>query len=149
GSTSVFDTISAVGSHKIDYWGVGPRAGLDSAWHFSKCFSVIGEVAATALWGRFDSKSLATQTNLTTNVTTVTSQTNLKTEWHSIKPVLEFFLGIRWEDWWCCDGYYTSLDIGWEAQWWGGQNQFVFSHTETRWGDLGLQGLTVRIRFQF
>lgn len=149
GSTTTFDTILATGNHKIDYWGIGPRAGLDSAWHFNKCFSVIGEVSATALWGRFNNSSLATRTDTVQDITTVIPQTNLKTEWHSMKPVMEFLLGFRWEDWWCCDEYYISLDLGWEVQWWGGQNQFVFSHTETRWGDLGMQGLTIKARFQF
>lgn len=141
--------LSALGKHRIDWWGIGPRAGLESAWHFTKCFSILGEVAATALWGKFESKSFITQTDLTNEVTTLIPQGSFKTEWHTVKPVLEFLLGIRWEDWWCCDQFYTSLDVGWEVQWWSGQNQFAYYLTETRWGDLGLQGLTIRTRFQF
>ncbi len=153
GSTSLFDPITGSADLKNDYWGIGPRAGLDSAWHFSRCFSVVGEAAITALWGRFDSRAKATQTVFTEGdvegVTTTIPAGSFKTELHSVKPVMEFFLGFRWEDWWCCDEYYTGFDIGWEVQWWGGQNQFAYFPTETRWGDLGFHGLTVRARFQF
>jgi hypothetical protein len=147
------DTNTSSGNHKSDFGGVGPRAGLNTTWHFSRCFSVLGEVAASAIWGKFDSKSVVVASIVggTSSVTTLQAlpTANLETSFHSVKPVMEFLLGVRWEDWWCCDEYYTSLDLGWEVQWWGGQNQFVFSHTETRWGDLGLQGLTLRARFQF
>lgn len=141
--------VTSLGKHRIDWWGIGPRAGLDSAWHFTNCFSVLGEVAATALWGKFESKSFITETNLSFEETTINPQGCLKTEWHTVKPVLEFLLGLRYETWWCCDRFYTALDIGWEVQWWQGQNQFVNYLTETRWGDLSFQGLTVRTRFQF
>lgn len=149
GSTANIETIFADGKHSQDYWGIGPRAGLDTAWHFNKCFSIVGEVAATALWGKFSSKSDAIQTNDQNDLVVFTPNTNIKTNFHSVKPVLEFFLGLRWEDWWCCDEYYGAIDLGWEVQWWGGQNQIVSGVTETRWGDLGLQGLTLRFRFQF
>lgn len=43
-----------VSENKIDMWGVGLLAGLDTAWHFSKSFSLVGEVAASALWEGFE-----------------------------------------------------------------------------------------------
>lgn len=148
-NVSVPESYSFLGKNKIKWWGIGARAGLDSAWHFTKCFSILGEVAATALWGQFESKSFITQTNTTTGDVVIIPHGCLKSEWHSVKPVLEFFLGFRLEGWSSCDRCYAGFDVGWETQWWSSQNQFIYYLTETRWGDLGFEGLTVRARFQF
>ncbi len=131
-------------SYKIDWAAIGIRSGLDTSWNFSKCFSLYGNVAGSILWGTFDS----TKKDLLRSPSTVPSyyvENDIKTN----KPVFEAALGIRFEDWYCCDNYYLSLELGWEMQWWRGQNQYFAPRTETRLGDLGMQGLTIQARFQF
>lgn len=147
GSGNTLQNITAMGSFELDYWGVGIRAGLDSSWHFSPCFSLVAEVAASALWERFCSDAKSVFENQTTSLFSV--PINTQDTFHTINPVLELYLGFRWENWFCCDEWHWSIELGWEQQWWANQNQFYYGITETRMGDLSFQGLTLKLRFDF
>jgi hypothetical protein len=127
----------------LDYWGVGILTGLDTAWHFTKSFSFIGEMALSALWEGFEAK------RRDFILPTLPKAPFFKDCFHTIKPVVELFLGLRWEMWYCCDAYHMSLEAGWEEQWWAGQNQFIQALVETHLGDLSLQGFTFKARFDF
>ncbi len=137
----------ATGEDRLDYWGVGIRGGLDTSWHFDNCFSLVGELAVAALWERFDIDRKVIFHNIPANVFSVPIY--LDNSFHTIKPVVELFLGLRYEDWFCCDTYHLSLEAGWEQQWWSDQNQFFQIGVETRQGDLYMQGLTIKLRFDF
>lgn len=135
----------------MSYWGVGLRAGLDSAWHFSRCFSLVGEAAASALWQYTDSCVTGSQPVQSTAVTGF-AVSSLKGPYYNVRGVLELFFGLRWEDWFCCDEYHWSAEAGWEFQWWPEVNQFFYGNSnviEATGGDLGLQGFTLKFRFDF
>lgn len=148
-STSRADNSVFGGRHKIDTWAIGPRAGLDSMWQLSPCFGILGEVALSALWQRFEVDAFSV------NTTDVEATTNINTcnNFHTLSSVVEFFLGLRYQDWFCCSSFRIAIDAGWETQIWEDQNQFLtagqFSGVNARLGNLSLQGLTVRCRFDF
>ncbi len=131
----------------MDYWGIGIRAGLDSAWHFTKSFSFVGQAAITALWESFEVSRHDLQQRNNTN--SFFTDLHYKDSFHTIKPVLELYLALRWETWYCCDSYHFSAEAGWEEQFWGDQNQFSQIIVGTRLGDLILQGFTFKLRFDF
>lgn len=133
-------------TNKMDNWGIGLRTGLDSAWHFTKSFSLVGEAAITALWEQFEVSRSDFVQNLAANTYQV--YFNFKNNLHTIKPIVEVYLGLRWESWFSCDAYHVSVEAGWEEQFWSDQNQFA-SAEESKLGDLSLQGLTVKARFDF
>ncbi len=150
GLSATSSTVQAAvgqGEYTLDSWGIGIRSGLDTAWHFTPCWSIFGEFSATALWEYFDSAASVVIQNQATQLFTVPLHADDR--FHSIKPVLEGYIGFRWEDWFCCDEYHWSIELGWEIQWWGDQNQFLNTTIETRSGNLGLQGLTLKTRFDF
>lgn len=132
---------------RLKYWGVGARAGLDTCWDLTQRFSFLGEVAVTALWERFNNRGRSSFTF--PEAGQERTLFNISNTFHTIKPILELFLGIRWETWFCCDAFHFNFDAGWELQWWGNQNQFFDFFAETKEGDLALQGLTARFRFDF
>jgi len=134
--------------NSLDYWGIGICAGLDTAWHLNRCSSVVAEVATCAMWERFTVDAKATRTS-STNAAPNVAVLNVEKSFHTIKPVLELFLGARWETWFCCDNFHFSIEGGWEQQWWGDQNQFFDSATQSRLGDLVLQGFTMKLRLDF
>ena len=39
--------------NEIKNWGLGVRAGMDTSWHFTRAFSIIGDLAFTGLWEQF------------------------------------------------------------------------------------------------
>lgn len=136
-------------SQDQDYWGVGIRTGFNTAWHFSRCFSIVGNVALSALWSQFETTR---KDQFYSSVdTTVPSLISFWTEnsFHTVKPVLELFLGLRWDTWFCDEDFHFSADIGWEEQMWWNQNQFYRVYEEGAHGDLGFQGLTIHFRFDF
>lgn len=133
------------------FWGFGIRAGLDAAWHFSRSFSLIGEVALSGLYGQFEVSRLNTTFDNTTQtfIDGITSPFAVTNNFHTIKPVVEWFIGLRWETYTCDNEYHFSLEAGWEEQFWGQQNQMLNLLVEGQNGDLGFQGLTFKARFDF
>ncbi len=150
-SRGIFESILSVGETKdcLDYWGVGILAGLDSAWHLTRSLSFLGEVAVSALWERFKVDSKSSNAPIVVGMREPFTFLNVENNFFTIKPILELYLGLRWETWFCCDSYHFSFEGGWEIQWWADQNQFFSTIHESRLGDLYLQGVTLKIRLDF
>lgn len=140
-------------SQRQKFWGIGIRAGLDTAWHFSRSFSLVGEVALSGLYGQFEDNRFGTSFNTTTGTFFVSPTTlgtiNTDNNFHTIKPVIEWMLGLRWEMYTCDNEYHFAFEAGWEEQYWADQNQFFSFRSEGEGGDLNFQGLTVKVRFDF
>lgn len=136
-------------------WGLGVRGGIDTSWHFCRDLSLIGELAVTGLWEHFKvtrkDETFSFLGNATSGPTgTLTNLFNTEYTYYTLKPILEWMLGFRWEMWTCCDEFHFALDAGWEAQHWFSQNKFIRNiGSDTANGDLVIQGLTVRARFDF
>ena len=144
-------TIPSIGEdqNKLDYWGVGIRAGFDTTWHLTRCYSILGNVAVAGLWERFDVDRILRNYPVDPAAAAPQTLQDLENKIDTIKPVLELFIGARWETWFCCDRYHVAADAGWEIQWWSNQNQFFTPVLESKLGDLYFQGLTARIRLDF
>ena len=128
-----------------EYWGFGPRAGFDTAWHFYKKWAIYGDFAISALWGQFGVE----RTDRFVDNDIPFYMINTENDPHSIKSVMEWELGIRFETWFSFNHYYLSMQVGWEQQIWLDQNQFFHVLEESAHGDLTFQGLTAKIRFEF
>ncbi|MCB1117245.1 MAG: hypothetical protein KDK50_01545 [Chlamydiia bacterium] len=132
----------------FDYWGIGIRTGMDTAWHFTKCWSIYGNFALSALWSGFDIDRKDETFNNTNGVTT--QNVNTENDFKTVLPVLEIALGLRWEMWFSNDDYHFGIDAGWEEQvWWGMNRYIVLSQPQRDNGDLTFQGLTLKFRFDF
>ncbi|NGX39128.1 MAG: hypothetical protein KR126chlam1_00449 [Chlamydiae bacterium] len=130
-------------TNEMDYWGVGLRAGLDTSWHWSRCISVFGDIAVSALWQGYDVDTKVVAEPPRTVAIDFTSNC------HVVNPVVELLLGLRWETWFCCELYHFSAEGGWEIQWWNDQNRFSNFYPGDLLGDLFLQGLTLKFRLDF
>lgn len=136
-------------NNKFSAWGIGPRVGLDTAWHFARLFSLVGDVAFTGLFEHFNAKRFDYNQLFATGGG-AESFVHVKNKFFTFAPVLEWFLGLRAEYWTECASYHFALDAGWESQIWFFQNQFIRTYsTESTSGTLGLNGLTVHARFDF
>jgi hypothetical protein len=130
------------------FWGVGVRTGLDASWFFDKNWSLFGSTSLAALWGRFDVTRQDFSTTTPTQVIHKTCDTH--SDFHTIKPVAEFQLGLRYDYWFSDDDYHFGVQVAWEEQLWFNQNQFFqLSNPWGSHGDLGLQGITLDLRFDF
>ncbi len=136
-------------SNNQKYWAVGLRSGMNTAWHFTKEWSIFGDMALSALWANFK----VTRTDETgPNPEVETSEVavfSTKSTVNTVKPVLEMALGLRWETWFSDNDYHFMIQAGWEEQIWFSMNQQLHLNEQAAHGDLGLQGLTIKVRFDF
>lgn len=140
------DTFSYHNTSKFSFWGAGIRTGFTSDWHLSPSWSFYGNLALSALWStwnihRNDSYTIASESK----IEPVRETNSINT----LVPVLELALGIRKEAWVYEDRLHIALQAGWEEQIWWGQNNLPLNLGIARGGNLYLQGLTARIRFDF
>ena len=146
----------ATSTSSNEFWGIGASGGLNTTWNFatvdSHNFKFFGDFAGAMLYGHFNVKHQETApfggfrpTNLSRNL---------------LVPMLQAMFGISWDTGLDCDRYHLGLRVGYEFQYWFRQNQMLIDETFPTatgtlvnyfrsTGALGLQGLTVDLRFDF
>lgn len=140
--------------HMQRYWGIGTRMGLDTSWMITKCFSIFGEMSASTMFGYFkDTRTdVSNVVNSDTDAVILENNTtvNVAGRRHQVNAVLETQIGLRYDYMWCDDEYRFRLQAGWESQLWFNQNHFLLNDLANQQGaDLGFEGLTVQVRFDF
>lgn len=139
--------------NQISYWGVGIRPGLSSSWLLTQHFSIFSESYVSAMWSYFQSsrKDNASQTTTDSNYFNFNNLTitDAKQTFHTITPVLELQIGLRWETMCSNDDYRIRFQAGWEEQLWFNQNQFININGYNPYGNLSFQGVTAEIRIDF
>ncbi len=130
---------------KSSFMGVGIRSGCNTGWHIASTWSLFGDIAISALWGQFQNYRTDTSNFLDTTTTAV----SVSHQTHTASPVLELALGIRKDQWFYNNRFHFAAQAGWEEQIWWDQNQFIWDQVLSPGGNLVLQGLTVRLRFDF
>jgi hypothetical protein len=127
------------------FWGIGIRGGIDMAWHLASNWSIYGDAAVSALWGRFNGTRKDRSAEIGDDFLTVF---DTHTSYHTIIPVLELGVGLRKEEWFCNDRFHIAIQAGWEEQVWFDLNQFQLGYFLAK-GNLVMQGLTAKFRFDF
>jgi len=139
------DTFNYLRKLKSSFLGMGIRTGCDMGWHIAGTWSLFGNVAISALWGQFKSKRNDTAELPDETLTPISASAHI----HTAAPVLELALGIRKDQWFLNNRFHVGVQAGWEEQIWLNQNQLLGDKGITSSGNLVLQGLTVRLRFDF
>jgi hypothetical protein len=133
-----------------DYSGGGIRVGFNGGWHFNRQWSFFSGISASVLYGEFDtSENLSTQNNSMTS--------SLSGDFRAARPNLEIALGLQWETYFCKDRCRLTLGLGYEFVEWFLMNEFprefapgfLNGAAGRLHGDLGLQGGTLKGRFEF
>lgn len=152
-------------SMKNKWWGVGPRAGLNSRWGFGWGFSLYGNAAISLLYGKFNVTHTETATGTLTSalgdVTPFADENilNYKDGWETGRAVTDLALGVMWEHDFR-NNWGIGFNVGWEQhlffnanQFWkvsrtGGPDGFTqgFSHER---GDLSFQGVSLGANIYF
>jgi len=128
------------------FWGVGIRLGMSTSWHLSESWSFYGDLGLSAVWGytktkRVDTYGIGSGADV--------SPVNEITRGNPLSPVLELGMGLRKDVWFHHDRVHVGAQVGWEEQVWWDQNRFSAERGVQRGGNLFLQGLTARLRFDF
>jgi len=158
---------------KNNFWGLGPRAGLNTQWNLTCGFSIFGEFAASLMLGHFnifESQSPAINTADGSALTPATCcQPNnsevFRDEFRAMRAALDLAIGLRYQTTFSCDRYGLMLSLGWEHHYFFSQNQlyrlattgaasnnpanrYAFTPVSNQ-GDLNTQGVTLTVEFDF
>ncbi len=133
----------------------GMRLGLDSRFKINDNWSIYGNSAFSTLASNCKGHTQATETTAEPNLVL----TNLKNKNVVIQPVLELSLGIAWDIWSDDQEYHLGVSAGYDFQYWNSNLYTVvplidptvptISNTLQKKGDLSIQGLNIRFRFDF
>lgn len=137
--TSIEDTLTDINQHGTSqFYGVGPKLGLEVEWMVKCCISVYGAVGGGILFGHTHVKR-----NTTSFGTTVEEFANISKSLDACQTVVDAAIGVRWNRIWLC-GFNVALQLGFE------HHQF-FNHNKISdcGGDLYFDGLVGSIRFGF
>ncbi len=114
---------------KNNFWGFGPRAGVDLNWFLGKHFSIFSEVSGAVLWGKFNIDQMQTTTyNATPSGVSkagpfnVTYTEDLSSGPHRFVPTAQFSLGAAYTTTFADDAYNFSVKAAYENQYWWRQN---------------------------
>jgi hypothetical protein len=132
-----------------NFWGMGPRAGVNSKWHLSNGFSVVGNVAGSLLYGYY---KVQHQENDTTSLS---NAININANMHRFSPNAQMFLGLSYDKYIFSDKQHIGIALGWEIQYYWRINQMLTSDDfqvlkyERYSEDAAMYGITLDIRWDF
>jgi len=153
-------------SGKTNYWGVGPRVGLNGDWRFfNSGFKVFGNLATALLYGKvFKNNETVNQfTNddgVPVGVITTSHVTHESNLWRVV-PHLQMNAGLAWGSCLNCNKMFLGVRLGWEVNQYFNLPHFVAPNVvELLSGsvaqerdfstvELGMQGLTLDVKFDF
>lgn len=137
-------------SMKNKFWGIGPRAGLNSLWNIGAGLSIYGNAAISLLYGDFhvhegEHAKIGIEDRMV-----------IFHRFQLSRAVTDLMLGVCWEYLFHDDRFRIVLQAGWDQHLFFGQNQFLrFVNPEMQGavvgnqGDLCLQGWTWGFSFDF
>lgn len=100
--------------YKQDSWGVGLLSGLSSSWHFTRHFSLYGELELALAYGRtsIDRHASILEVSSFTNTAQKNYSASTRDRRYLLQPFIDIGLGIRFEN--NFDSLRAILDLGWE-----------------------------------
>jgi hypothetical protein len=154
------DDTDVVVKNKNDFWGVGPRVGIDTEWHFGAGWYLFGKASASLLYSHFDIfQDLIFDTD---------TFYQLKHDFYTNSPNMEIIFGLCWSHLFSKNKYMVSLKAAYEMHQWWDQNRlrrffdkdtdFLAVHNdisasssndEVARGDLTVNGFSFAIQFDF
>jgi len=129
---------------KHNYYGIGPKFGIDARWAISKRLGVAADLFTAFMWGRWKvedtyKRPLAAG-GLVTPTTIVTTNAN-KNFLGTV--TIGYFLGL---DWIYKSNFELEFKVGYEMQYWANQLRLLTFQQLPTHGSLTLQGGTCHIR---
>lgn len=123
-----------------NFTGIGPTLGLGAKWNIYENISLVGDVAAGIMYGRWNMKDTYERPpGLLVTTTTVTTSLN-QAQLGSF--MTNYFLGAEWVH----RGVSTvTVKLGYEMQFWSNQLRIISIQQLPAQGDLTLQGATCGI----
>jgi hypothetical protein len=106
-----------------DYFGFGPRVGINGFWGFGSGLSLYGNAGIALLYGFFHlNQSESAYNDLLGNNP---NQRHVYNSFHSSKAATDLEIGLRWDYSFLNDAIHITLHGGWQQQLFFSQNQMM------------------------
>ena len=103
---------------KNEYWGVGPRAGVQGDWRIGNGFAIFGDLATSLLCGA--SKLNQKETLLFIPPNLPENLVDINDDFNQLVPHLQMTIGLSWGSCFCKD-FFFGLKAGWEVNYYWNQ----------------------------
>jgi hypothetical protein len=109
-----------------NFWGIGPRIGVDSKWFLGNGFSLFSDIAGALLYGYF--KTLLREKIPPNNVQFADGGIiKNRHKFHLFVPFVQMYGGLAWQGYVNHDKQYITLKFGYEVQYYWRVNQMVYT----------------------
>lgn len=129
-------------------FGIGFRAGMNSEWQITPSWSIFANFAGSLLSSRFKANDKITTFNVDTPANSQLIAIN-ENKTSAIQPVVEMAMGFGYNFWFGDGDYHLGIKAGWEEQFWFRNNYMLRAYDGEAGGNLSMQGLTLKVRFDF
>lgn len=133
-----------------DFWGIGPRTGVNSKWYLTNGFSVLGNASASLVYGLHGVRHKNWLSS-----SPETHYANVSANMHKFSPTMMLQLGLTYDRYIYNDKQHINVSLFWDTQYWWRMNQNLRSTFESpikyirNSEDLSLQGITLSFRLDF
>lgn len=155
-----------------DYWGVGIHTGGDIQWYLNKYLSIIGNLFASLLYGKFDIDQLfdgAIPLDFGAGPVLLPEVVKQSKKYNALRPALESSIGLAWQQFFREETQRLTIAIYYQLGIWFNQNELfneffyrdaaqlsatTFANNNnvssfSQRGHLQLQGLRAQLRYDF
>lgn len=108
----------------LKFWGLGPRAGFDTKWYLGYDFHIFGDVAASVLYGYFNTiQKNVFPPHTAPAIIPEGVAYKVRDKFHRFVPFVQMFLGLGWERYINDEKQHFGLKLGYEVQYYWRVNQ--------------------------
>ncbi len=127
-----------------NFSGIGPSFGINADWNFINNFSLVGDVSAALMYGKWkDNDIYHRPATLFTTATTISSGAN---DSRLGTAMLDYYLGLQWRH---RGKSHVTVRLGYEGQYWPNQLRLIAVQQLRTFGDLTFQGATCNVTINF
>ncbi len=102
------------GRTKNDYWGIGPKLGLDTRWVLGWGLSIYGDLALALLYGRFKLENHGSLDNVLIGKKRQHVDVEIESSPRSVTPMTDLQIGLQWDELISSNDLHLNLFVGWE-----------------------------------
>ncbi|MCB1106966.1 MAG: MOMP family protein [Chlamydiia bacterium] len=132
-----------------NFWGLGPRTGMNSRWYMGNDLSIFGNVSGALLFGYFDVDHKERYSAVED------ARIRLHANRHAFSPVVNLQVGMRYDTYLHHDQHHLGVGVGVEVEYWWRQNQMlkIDNFNELKYEryseDVAFYGVTFDIKWDF
>jgi hypothetical protein len=153
-ATALGSTLRDKFTASSSYWGLGPRTGVDLQFNMSRGWSLLGNLSASLLFGRYDLDE-----DIMSNISGAIKTYHISDDRYAVRANLDAGLGLGWETWLNRNTVRLAPSVLFEASCWFDTNQLfvpknaaltppVFTNFRHQ-GNLVLMGFSFNLQADF